>query len=201
MNILYLHGFQSSSNSPTVQYLKQQLTKSKHTFYCFDLPHQPKSAIQKIKQKIAELKIDIIIGTSLGGVYAYNFELPKICINPAFQFELKEGKYQYFNKRDNGETQFDITDQDVNYFNSLVVSYKFKLPKDKLFNTSYILIGTDDTYVKFDKLKQFTNQYDEFIYAKFEHRLTENIIDTYLLDLVEKLSQSINSINEMNIHE
>ena len=201
MNILYLHGFQSSSNSNTVVYLKQQLQKNNHTFYCFDLPHQPQLAIQKIKQKIAELKIDIVIGTSLGGVYAYNFEIPKICINPAFQFELKEGKYEFFNKRDDNETEFIITQQDVNYFNGLVVSYKFKIPKDKLFNTSYVLIGTDDTYVKFDKLTQFTNKYDEIIYAKFEHRLTENIIDTYVIDLVQKLSQSINSINEMNIHE
>lgn len=201
MNILYLHGFQSSSNSNTVAYLKQQLHKNNHTLYCFDLPHQPKLSIQKIKQKIVELKIDIIIGTSLGGVYAYNFEIPKICINPAFQFEFKEGHYQYFNKRDNNETEFIITDQDVNYFNSLVVSYKFKLPKDKLFNTSYVLVGTDDTYVKFDKLKQFTNKYDEIIYAKFEHRLTENVIDMYVIDLVEKLAQSINSINEMNVHE
>ncbi len=201
MNILYLHGFQSSSNSSNVEYLKQQLTKSKHVFYCLDLPHQPKSAIDFIETKIKELKIDIIIGTSLGGVYAYNFEIPKICINPAFQFELKEGKYQYFNKRDNNETEFIFSNDDISYIKKLIKSYKNKNVIDPLFYTSYILIGTDDTYVSFDKIKNYTNKFDTIIYAKFEHRLTENIIETYVLNLIQKLSDSIDSINNMGIHE
>lgn len=199
MNILYLHGFQSSSNTNTVKYLQNKLLND--NFYCVDLPHQPEQAIKFIESKISELNIDIIVGTSLGGVYAYNFDLPKICINPAFQFKLLPGSYQYFNKRNNGEINFIITENDLLYLNQLINSYKTKLPIDPLFYMSYILIGTDDNVVSFDNLNNYTNVYDEIIYHKFEHRLTETIIDNVLIDLIERLKKSINTLNNIDLHE
>lgn len=199
MNILYLHGFQSSSNTNTVKYLQNKLLND--NFYCVDLPYQPEQAIKFIESKIIELNIDIIVGTSLGGVYAYNFDLPKICINPAFQFKLLPGSYQYFNKRNNGEINFIITENDLLYLNQLINSYKTKLPIDPLFYMSYILIGTDDNVVSFDNLNNYTNVYDEIIYHKFEHRLTETIIDDVLIDLIERLKKSINTLNNIDLHE
>lgn len=199
MNILYLHGFQSSSNSNTSNYLKSKLVDD--NFYSFDLPHKPKDAIEFIKTKIKELKIDILIGTSLGGVYAYNFEISKICINPAFQFTLTENKYDYFNKRNDNQTFFTIDSDDVKYFNELIESFKYKQLIDKLFNLSYILIGKQDEYISFDKIFNFTNVYDEFIFDDFGHRLTNDIIDNILLTTINKLKNSIITLNNLNLHE
>lgn len=200
MNILYLHGFQSSSNSSTVNYLKTKINKSDN-FYFFDLPESPELAIKFISDKIKELSIDILIGTSLGGVYAYNFELPKICINPAFQFNLQPGNYKFFNTRSDNKKTFNITDNDVEWFNTLCSGFRYKPIKDKLFYLSYILIGTKDTYVSFDKLKDYTNKYDSIIYHDFEHRLDNNTIDTILMPILDKLKQAIETLNKLDLHE
>jgi len=198
MNILYIHGFSSSSKSSTPKYFKKKL---KDTIYSFDIPTSPEQAILFIDKKIKELNIDIIIGTSLGGVYAYHFDLPKIVINPAFQLNLNEGNYTFLNERTNGETEFNITKNDVNYFNELVESFKNKEVKEKLFYTSYILIGNSDDIVQFDLIDQYTNKYDEIITKDFGHRLTNEIIDNSVFPIIEKLKKTINSINYSEIHE
>jgi predicted esterase YcpF (UPF0227 family) len=201
MNILYLHGFRSSSNSPTVNYLKNKLSKNGDNFFCFDLPTQPKQAIDFIKNKIKKLKIDILIGTSLGGLYAYNFEIPRICINPAFEFKLTANNYTVFNNRNDNITEFTITEDDVDYLTNLVNSFKNKLPIDPLFYMSDIVIGTDDDHITYNKLSQYTNIYDNIIYKKFGHRLTENIIDNVIVGLVNDLKNSISALNKNNLHE
>jgi|SRR5690554_5460273 len=193
MNILYLHGFRSSGNSDTANYIQDKLG-TRHTVFCFDLPHQPKKAIELITEKIKELEIDIIIGTSLGGVYAYNFEMPKICVNPGFQFTIQPGDYTYFKGRENGETEFTITQEDIKYLEGLVESYKTRESADELFYLSYILIGEDDDQVKFDKINHYINMYDELVYAKFGHRLTNEIIDRYIIHYIRQLFKSIQAI-------
>ncbi len=187
MNILYLHGFQSSANGNTVEYLREKL---KHVLYSFDLPHKPKEAIQLIEEKIKEYKIDIIIGTSLGGVYAYNFKMPRICINPGFQFTLETGEYTYFNQRENNEKEFTISDDDISYLTQLTENYKAQPIINELDHQSYILIGTEDKVVHFDKLKEFTNDNDQIIYANFGHRLNQQIIDEQVLPLIKKLENT-----------
>lgn len=186
MNILYLHGFRSSGNSSTADYIQEKLG-SKHTVFCFDLPHQPKKAIEFIQQKIDELEIDLIVGTSLGGVYAYNFEMPRICVNPGFQFTILPGDYTYFKGRDNGETEFTINQEDIKYLEELVESYKNKEVAKQSNYFSFILIGTKDEQVMFDQLEQFTNSHDKIIYADFGHRLNNEIVEKYILDFIEKV--------------
>lgn len=198
MNILYLHGFQSSSNSNTINYLKNNIN-TEHKVFSIDLPHQPELAIKLIEDTIKELNINILIGTSLGGVYAYNFEIPRICINPGFQFNMEPGNYTYFNTRSTGETIFSITSDDVAYFKELIESYKYRLPIDELHHTSYILIGNQDDVVEFDKLASYTNIYDEIIYDDFGHRLTDEIIDKHIFGLIDKLTNTINSIRNYGV--
>lgn len=200
MNILYLHGFQSSSSSNTINYLKNNISND-HVVFSIDLPHQPELAINLISDTIKKLKIDIIIGTSLGGLYAYNFEMPRICINPAFQFDMKPGIYKYLNPRINNETHFSIDYNDVLYLKKLKESYKNRLPIDELHYTSYILIGNNDDVVNFDKLSTYTNIYDEIIYDDFEHRLTTEIIDKHIFNLIDKLDKVIDTIKNYGISD
>jgi len=200
MNILYLHGFQSSSSSNTINYLKNNISND-HVVFSIDLPHQPELAINLISDTIKKLKIDIIIGTSLGGLYAYNFEMPRICINPAFQFDMKPGIYKYLNPRINNETHFSIDYNDVLYLKKLKESYKNRLPIDELHYTSYILIGNNDDVVNFDKLSTYTNIYDEIIYDDFEHRLTTEIIDKHIFNLIDKLDKVIETIKNYGISD
>lgn len=197
--ILYLHGFQSSKQSNTIKYFEENLIN--HEFYSLDLPHKPEEAIKLIDKTIKELGIDILIGTSLGGLYAYNFDIPKICINPGFEFNIKTGTYQYFNEREDGEVQFDIEQSDVDYLTDLVNSYKTREPFHELYHMSFILIGKQDTYITYDHLDEFINEYDKVVYADFEHRLPKDIAYDYVFPMIEVLSKSINTLMNSDILE
>lgn len=186
MDILYLHGFQSSSNSRTIKYLRSKLKNNIH-LHCFDLPHKPQEALEFIRNKIEELNIDLLIGTSLGGVYAYNFEIPKICINPAFQFELKSGHYNYLNNRINGESSFSIDDEDVNFFNNLCDSYIYRTKDKQELYPTYILIGLNDDYISFSEIDKYLSKNDIIQYHNFKHRLDNFIIDNVLINLIGKI--------------
>ena len=197
--ILYLHGFQSSKQSNTIKYFEQNLKN--HNVYSLDLPHKPEEAIKLIGKTIKELEIDILIGTSLGGLYAYNFDIPKICINPGFEFNIKAGTYPYFNERGDGEVQFDIEQTDVDYLTDLVNSYKTREPFHELYHMSFILIGKQDTYITYDHLDEFINEYDKVVYADFEHRLPKDIAYDYVFPMIEILSKSINTLMNSDILE
>ena len=82
----------------------------------FDLPLHPADALAMLRQKVAEVKPDLIIGTSMGGMYTellYGYD--RICVNPAFQMgeTMKEhgmtGKQTWQNPRQDGETEFIVT--------------------------------------------------------------------------------------------
>lgn len=112
--IMYNHGFGSSAASGTVRLIAQTFPNAKVVAY--DLPLHPADALTLLKQKVAEVKPDLIIGTSMGGMYTellYGYD--RICVNPAFQMgeTMKEhgmtGKQTWQNPRQDGETEFIVT--------------------------------------------------------------------------------------------
>ena len=70
MNILYLHGYGSSGQSSTVEYLKKALPDDHIT--APDIPVDPAEALPFLRKLCDDEHFDIIIGTSMGGMYAQN---------------------------------------------------------------------------------------------------------------------------------
>ena len=70
MNILYLHGYGSSGQSSTVEFLKKALPNDHIT--APDIPVDPAEALPYLRNLCDDEHFDIIIGTSMGAQYAQN---------------------------------------------------------------------------------------------------------------------------------
>lgn len=112
--IMYNHGFGSSAQSGTVKRIAETFPGAQ--VVAFDLPLHPAEALDLLKQKVAQEKPDLIIGTSMGGMYTEMLTgYDRIIVNPAFNMAqtMKEhgltGKQQWQNPRQDGETEFMVT--------------------------------------------------------------------------------------------
>lgn len=112
--IMYNHGFGSAASSGTVKLIQQTFPNAEIVAY--DIPLHPAEGIKLLKEKADEQKPDLIIGTSMGGMYTemlYGYD--RICVNPAFEMAqtMKEhgltGKQTWQNPREDGETEFLVT--------------------------------------------------------------------------------------------
>ena len=111
--IAYMHGFGSSGQSGTVKHLRKILPQ--FSVLAPDIPINPVEALSFLRDYCEQNHPDIIIGTSMGAMYAmqmYNYK--RICVNPALRMSeltdiLKPGTFEYFQPTEAGETIFTIT--------------------------------------------------------------------------------------------
>ena len=103
MKLIYFHGFGSSAQSGTIRTLRRML--SDFEVIAPDIPVDPADALPFLKQLCEDEQPDVVIGTSMGGMYAQQmFGFNRICVNPAFEMStmskvLKVGTFEYFNPR------------------------------------------------------------------------------------------------------
>jgi hypothetical protein len=84
---LYFHGYKSRANDEVHRWLKQYLPGVLVT--CHTMTSIPSIDIPKFRKRDYS-KYDVIIGLSMGGLYAYNIEgVPVVLINPGFGAHLK----------------------------------------------------------------------------------------------------------------
>ena len=82
IKLLYVHGLSSSGASSTVGNLKKLLSVE-DTVIAPDLPIDPKKAVELLSQICQKEQPDIIVGTSMGGMFAQKLRgYPKLLINP-----------------------------------------------------------------------------------------------------------------------
>ena len=82
--VLYCHGFASSGQSGTVTRLRTVMPNAR--VIAPDLPVEPHEAIALLHQICETEKPDLIIGTSMGGMYTEQLRgFDRICINPAVE--------------------------------------------------------------------------------------------------------------------
>ena len=80
--IVYLHGYGSSSQSNTVKYLAHNMPG--YNVIAPDIPVDPKEALPFLKDYCRTHHADLVIGTSMGGMYAMQMTgYDRICVNPA----------------------------------------------------------------------------------------------------------------------
>lgn len=94
--LIYIHGFNSSSQSGKARELQAYLAERglAADYVCPDLPHRPSEAIALLERHIAESKTPVkLMGSSLGGFYAtYLAEkhgLKAVQINPCVACDEK----------------------------------------------------------------------------------------------------------------
>ena len=109
--VMYVHGFGSSGQSGTVSRLRTVFPNAK--IIAPDLPVHPIEAQALLKKLCDEEKPQLILGTSMGGMYTeqlYGFD--RICMNPALciadtmQAHGMTGIQQFQNPRQDGVQEF-----------------------------------------------------------------------------------------------
>ena len=127
--ILYLHGFASSGASGTVDLLRRAFweTDAAHraTVVAPDVPVDPVEALPMLKELAAKEMPDLVVGTSMGGMYAQQLRgFPRVCVNPSFWPSrlytlLHVGKFKWLNKRKDGATEFHVYKETIEHFKAM----------------------------------------------------------------------------------
>lgn len=180
IKVLYLHGMGSSGQTTTAQRLDRSLPGG-YEVVAPDIPVQPELALTMLK-KLAETLSpdDIIVGTSMGGMYAQLFRgWRRFLINPSFHTSahLKEniGKRMPFHTpRRDGAPDYEVTAKLVKKFESMEAKQfdpKFGISNGRKDSPELVtaFFGTRDTVVNCkDEYLQHYTQYHDF---DGEHRL------------------------------
>ena len=139
MNLLYLHGFNSSPDS-TKAIIFQSFVKKKNSESLLvpSLPISPKETILLLEEIIEENKKEIsLIGSSLGGFYAAylaeKYKLKSVLINPVVSSHLKNmkdliGEHENYNT---GEKYFFSKSSFKELFDYKIK--RFSIPLNQLF--------------------------------------------------------------------
>lgn len=192
MKIIYFHGFGSSGATGTVDTLRHLMPE--HEIIAPDIPVDPIDALPYLKELCQTEQPDLIIGTSMGAMYAqqmYGFR--KICVNPAFNMStmskvLKTGEHKFFNGRKDNQKTFRITRETIQHFNQME-RQQFKGITDFDKENTYGLFGIHDntvnTYALFKKYYTKAERFDG------EHRLNEKVLRQVVMPLAQKILSEI----------
>ena len=127
--LLYLHGFASSGASGTVSLLRHAYWEKRATNKVIvlapDIPIDPVEALPMLKALVAKEQPALIVGTSMGGMYAQQLRgFERICVNPSFGISrlysrFSVGRHKWLNPRQNGELTFQITKEIIAHFREM----------------------------------------------------------------------------------
>lgn len=191
MKIVYFHGFASSGASGTVQQLRKTFPSAE--IVAPDIPVDPEEALPLLHGLVEAERPDLIIGTSMGGMYAQQMHGHlRICVNPAFRIStmskvLHTGTHKWLNGRKDHAKDFKVTNETIKHFNQMErAQFDGITPEDR--ELCHGLFGiNDDTVNPINAYNTFTKYY---IHAeRFEggHQLNEKVIHKTLLPLIKAL--------------
>lgn len=192
MNILYLHGFGSSGQSNTVEYLKKALPDY-YNIEAPDIPVDPAEALPFLRELCEKEHFSIIIGTSMGAMYAQQLpaDFVRICVNPALHLSqitdiLKPGTFDFFQPRKDGQTQFTITEEIIQHFREMEEhqfdNWKAGAPENLL---CIGLFGTEDTTV--NCREEFQRYYPNVQTFEGGHRMNQKVLKNVVLPIIKRL--------------
>jgi len=173
--ILYVHGFGSSGQSGTVTRIREVLPQA--TVIAPDLPIHPEEAMALLHKVCEQEHPDLIIGTSMGGMYAemlYGYD--RILVNPALQMgdTMKEhgmiGAQHFSNPRQDGVQDFIVTKALVKEYKDMTEQCFSSVTPDEQ-SRVWGLFGDEDTTV--DTYDLFREHYPTAIRFHGEHRMND----------------------------
>lgn len=173
--VLYCHGFASSGQSGTVTRLRTVMPNAR--VIAPDLPVDPHEAIALLHHICETEKPDLIIGTSMGGMYAEQLRgFDRICINPALEIAetMKAhgmtGTQQFQNPRQDGIQEFYVDKAMVKAYRDVSEQRFVGLtPEDE--RRVYGLFGDKDDLV--DTMGIFCEHYSQATNFHGEHRMDD----------------------------
>lgn len=194
MNILYLHGYGSSGQSSTVEFLKKALPDY-YNIEAPDIPVDPAEALPFLRELCEKGHFSIIIGTSMGAMYAQQLpaDFVRICVNPALHLSqitdiLKPGTFDFFQPRKDGQTQFTFTEEIIQHFREMEEhqfdNWKADVPENLL---CMGLFGDKDTTV--NCREEFARYYPNVQTFEGEHRMNQKVLRNVVLPIIKRLEE------------
>ena len=190
--ILYIHGFSSAGSTGTATLMRNMLYDKDVRVVSPDVPVSPLEALQFLKDFAAQEQPDLIIGTSMGGMYAEQLRgYKRILVNPSFHMARLLtfrglGNYDFQNKRADGATRFKVDKQMIAEFKEVEkLSFKGLTPEDK--KNVYGLFGRNDPTVHTQD--DYTKVYgkEHFVVFEGEHRLNDKVLKHDVLPIIEEI--------------
>ena len=174
--ILYVHGFASSGQSGTVTRIRTALPEAE--VIAPDLPLEPEEAMALLHKVCDEFQPDLIIGTSMGGMYAEMLRgYDRILVNPALKMgdTMKEhgmmGAQRFQNPRQDGVQDFIVTKTLVKAYKEMTDHCFEGITKEEQ-QRVWGLFGDEDTTVNTYDL--FHSHYPTAIRFHGEHRMNDH---------------------------
>lgn len=172
MKLLYIHGLSSSGASSTAKNLRILLPEA--SVIAPDLPINPREALALLSEIGKNESPDIIIGTSMGGMFAQQMHgFKKILVNPSFhvsEFMRRNiGIQPFLNTRQDGAASYEITNSLCDeYFE--IEQYQFEGITAYDRENTYALFGDKDELV--DCSREYLTHYKKQSRFSGSHRLT-----------------------------
>ncbi len=192
MKIIYFHGFGSSGASGTVENLRNMLPND--TVIAPDIPLDPLEALPFLRDLCKEEQVDLVIGTSMGGMYAHQMKgYYRICVNPALNMStassvLKTGVHKFYNRRKDNQKEFKVTREIIQHHN-MIERQQFKDITDDDKEKCFGLFGINDPVVKTYDL--FRKNYPNATRFEGEHRLNDKVLRKVVIPLIEEIRRKI----------
>lgn len=186
--ILYVHGFASSGASGTVKTM--QLLLPQTIIIAPDLPIEPESAMALLRSLCEKEQPDLIVGTSMGGMYAeqlYGYD--RILVNPAFTIAdtiLKNnglGRQEFHSPRKDSQKDFLVTKGLIESYRECSSKCFQKAAEADEQKRVYGLFGFHDT--KVDTFDLFSGHYLNAIHFDGEHYLNDSIFLHSVLPVIQ----------------
>ena len=198
--IVFLHGFYASGQCVPAVALREAFA-GRAEVITPDLPMHPKEAVGYIRELIADVKPDLLIGNSCGAFYAQIVApvvgIPALLGNPHFQMTefLKQriGEHEYKSPRKDGNQKFVIDEALINEFAEMeTIQFDSCHPdfRDRIWG----LFGEKDTLAHFEPL--FLEHYNHSFHFPGGHTPTAEDVRAWYVPLAEKLLQ-IERIKQM----
>ena len=191
MKLVYFHGFGSSAASRNILTLNERLQDFE--IIAPDIPVDPAVALPFLKELCRKKQPDVIVGTSMGGMYAQQmFGFNRICVNPAFFMSeksqvLKVGTFEYLNPRQDGQMLFTITDDIIHHFIEME-EHQFDGITPSEQKRVWGMFGIHDTLVNCEDT--FLQHYHHVIHFDGEHRLDDTTINEVLIPLIRQVAKA-----------
>ena len=190
--IIYFHGYGSSEMSNTISYLREHMPDCE--VIAPDIPVDPKETLPFLKSLCETQKPDLVIGTSMGGMYAMQMlDYRRICVNPALRMSeqskvLKVGTFDYFHPTASGKTSFTITEEIIQHFREME-QHLYDGLTDESRRLCWGFFGNEDTTVNCKEV--FQRQYSPHI-IDFNggHRMNDAILREVIVPFARKLMES-----------
>ena len=190
--IVYFHGYGSSSQSNSAKYLAEMMPE--YNVIAPDIPVDPAEALPFLKDYCSSHHADLVIGTSMGGMYAMQMtQCLRICVNPALHLSqvkdvLQVGTFERFQPTADGQTHFTITEEIIDHFKEMEQNLFVHETNESRFESRFDCWGffaDGDTLVNCkDEFAQHFTHVEDF---HGEHRMNESVIHDVIIPAAKRI--------------